>query len=296
MKKIIAVIVTYNPTDNINKLIYSLQPQVAQIILVDNGSENSNFLSENLMNKVDLIILPGNQGIAAAQNIGILKGLENKAEYFVFFDQDSQIQKDMIEALFYGFERISKKVKLAAVGPIFYDPDYDFIYPQIKLKKFIGRDRIIPKEDDEAIEVSFIISSGTFTSAKAIDNIGLMNPDLFIDYVDTEWCLRAGAQGYKFYALPSVKMAHTIGDDKIKFLFWNLPVHSPWRRYFRMRNMFVLFSLKYVPISMKIREFITNTAHQLLIIISRPQRLNYIKYWMLSQMHGLRYILTKKLK
>ena len=42
-----------------------------------------------------------NQGIAAAQNIGILKGLENKAEYFVFFDQDSQIQKDMIEALFY---------------------------------------------------------------------------------------------------------------------------------------------------------------------------------------------------
>lgn len=143
--------------------------------------------------------------------------------------------------------------------------------------------------------MSFIISSGTFTSAEAISDIGMMNEDLFIDYVDTEWCLRALDKEYKFYALPNVKMAHTIGDDKIKFLLWNLPVHSPWRRYFRMRNMYVLFSLHYVPLSMKIREFIVNSIHQILIILSRPNKISYIRYWMTSQIHGVKYLFTKKI-
>lgn len=295
MKNIIAVVVTYNPTINLGKLISSLENQVKKIIVVDNGSSKKEFLVDNSSTSIELITLPNNLGIAAAQNIGIIKGIEEKTDYFVFFDQDSQIKSDMIVGLQDSFEEISKSTKLAAVGPVFYDPDYNFIYPQIKLKPILGRERIIPSDNEDPIEVSFIISSGTFTSAEVINDIGLMNEELFIDYVDTEWCLRALDKKYKFYALPKVKMAHTIGDDKIKFLLWNLPVHSPWRRYFRMRNMYVLFSLKYVPFSMKFREFFINSAHQFLIIMSRPKKISYIRYWASSQIHGIRYLFTKKL-
>lgn len=295
MKNIVAVVVTYNPNSNINKLINSLENQVGTIIVVDNGSSQKDFLNDTLSPSLEIIELPTNLGIAAAQNIGIVKGLAKKTDYFVFFDQDSQIENNMIASLHESFEEITKTAKLAAVGPVFYDPDYNFIYPQIKLKPIFGRERIIPTCEEYPIEVSFIISSGTFTSAEAISDIGMMNEDLFIDYVDTEWCLRALDKEYKFYALPNVKMAHTIGDDKIKFLLWNLPVHSPWRRYFRMRNMYILFSLHYVPLSMKIREFIVNSIHQILIILSRPNKISYIRYWMTSQIHGVKYLFTKKI-
>lgn len=43
MKNIVAVVVTYNPNSNINKLINSLENQVGTIIVVDNGSSQKDF-------------------------------------------------------------------------------------------------------------------------------------------------------------------------------------------------------------------------------------------------------------
>lgn len=111
--------VTYNPNSNINKLINSLENQVGTIIVVDNGSSQKDFLIDNLSPSLEVIELPTNLGIAAAQNIGIIKGLDKKTDYFVFFDQDSQIENNMIAALHESFEEIIKTSKLAAVGPVF---------------------------------------------------------------------------------------------------------------------------------------------------------------------------------
>ncbi|MBK4314021.1 glycosyltransferase, partial [Enterobacter hormaechei] len=113
------------PNSNINKLINSLENQVGTIIVVDNGSSQKDILNDNLSPSLEIIELPTNLGIAAAQNIGIVKGLAKKTDYFVFFDQDSQIENNMIASLHESFEEITKTAKLAAVGPVFYDPDYN---------------------------------------------------------------------------------------------------------------------------------------------------------------------------
>lgn len=135
-----------------------------------------------------------------------------------------------------------------------------------------------------------------FTSVSVLDDIGTMNEDFFIDYVDTEWCLRALGHGYEIYADTNVCMKHTIGDNNIKFLVWKLPVHSALRRYYRMRNMYYLFGMKHVPFLMKCREFITNNIHQLLITLASKQKNHYIKYWVKSQCDGVKYFLTKRFK
>ncbi len=293
----VAVVVTFNPVkDNINRLIHDLLPQVSRIYIIDNGSKDPSFLISESNDAITFICLKDNVGIAEAQNIGIREAFKNAAEFFVFFDQDSSIEENMVNKLYLNFRKLSNNYKVGAVGPVFYNQKHGFIYPQIKLKKPFGRERIIPDEYSEPLSVSFIISSGTFTSRNVIEDVGLMNSDLFIDYVDTEWCLRASAMGYQFYALPEVKMMHSIGDNKIKFLRHNLPVHSPWRRYFRMRNMYILFSLNYIPLSLKVREFFINNAHQIIIILTQKNKLSYLKYWYKSQLDGIHLMHSKKNK
>lgn len=61
---------------------------------------------------------------------------------------------------------------------------------------------------------------------------------IFIDYVDTEWCFRALSKGYKLYMSEKAVMRHSVGDDTINLLNFKIPVHSGYRRYYRVRNLF----------------------------------------------------------
>ncbi|EFV9420182.1 glycosyltransferase, partial [Shigella flexneri] len=97
---IYAVIVTYNPElKNLNALITELKEQNCYVVVVDN---RTNFtLKDKLadIEKVHLICLGRNEGIAKAQNIGIRYSLEKGAEKIIFFDQDSRIRNEFIKKL-----------------------------------------------------------------------------------------------------------------------------------------------------------------------------------------------------
>ena len=75
------IIVTYNTDENIINVIDSLEKQVSQIIIVDNGSNDK---TKNILNKflktenIDIIYNYDNYGIAKALNIGIKRALEYK--------------------------------------------------------------------------------------------------------------------------------------------------------------------------------------------------------------------------
>lgn len=300
MDNIYAVIVTYEP--DVNSLINAIKKineQCSGIIVVDNGSSNLDLLLNETKLKdvsVDILSLNENLGIATAQNRGIEKAIKCGANYIIFFDQDSDTPLGFVDSLVAEYKKLLlTNNDVAAVGPIFKDSRFGFYYPLIKLNKFGVRKRIVPSEEDDNIELSFIISSGMLTSVSMIENIGMMKDEFFIDYVDTEWCLRAVAKGYKFYAIPKACMNHAIGDNNIKFLCWKLPVHSPFRRYYRMRNMFYLFKLPYVPLLLKLREFITNNIHQLIITIESNNKKAYFKSWFRALVDGVRIMFGSKL-
>lgn len=44
------------------------------------------------------------------------------------------------------------------------------------------------------------------------ERVGVLDERLFIDYVDTEWCLRCAAQGITVRIIPAASMTHSIGD------------------------------------------------------------------------------------
>lgn len=278
--RIVAVIVAYEPElNNLIALIHELQCQQVPSVLIDNGTLPPPVIEE-LRQIATVIRLDNNEGIAKAQNIGIAHACSQyNAELIIFFDQDSRIDRQFISGMLKDYEHVTALDKVAAIGPIFTDSRYGFYYPLIRVNKFGWRTKVQPQGQQIPFEVSMLISSGSIIPVAVLREVGAMNEQLFIDYVDTEWCLRAISMGYKIYAATSTKMSHAIGDKTIKVFAWHLPVHSAFRRYYRLRNGWYLARMKHIPPLMKIRENLFNTLHQLLLIITQPNKRNYLSIW-----------------
>ncbi|NIF46736.1 glycosyltransferase family 2 protein [Enterobacter sp. Ap-1006] len=291
--KVTAVIVTYNPViSNLSSLVSALQRQVSNTIIVDNGSNNANeiaIIKEELPG-IHLLLLPNNVGIAAAQNIGIRQGLSNSDDFTLFFDQDSTVTDDFVLKMVKDFLTIKQKNNIGALGPTLQDSRYKKIYPVIHLSKHGLRTKIIPDpQTTQPLEVSCIIASGCLIDNAVLIEGNLMDESLFIDYVDTEWCLRIIERGYKIFVTPNVIMQHEIGDMHISLFRFVIPVHSPWRRYFRVRNGFYLLLMPHVPKLISCREIVFSFIHQVILFVAKRD-VGYLKYYLKSVRDGLKNI------
>lgn len=289
---IAGIIVTFNPDrDNLFKLISSLENDLSYICVVDNCSSN-NVIDDQLffsINKLELVKLSDNFGIAYAQNIGIKKAIQNNAEYILFFDQDSSIEPDFVQHLYEDYNAIKEQnVPIAAIGPRFIDERYNFYYPGLKLNNIGLIDKFDVSHIKAPCEASVLISSGTLVSIDALKEIGLMREDFFIDFVDTEWCFRALSIGYKIYISKKAFMKHSIGDDVIRIFNFNIPVHSAFRRYYRVRNLFFMWKMSYIPKLLTSKLMISNFIHQILLILLKDKKLDYIKYYSKAIKDGIK--------
>ncbi len=75
------------------------------------------------------------------------------------------------------------------------------------------------------------------------ERIGRFDEKLFIDLVDTEYCLRSRALGFEVLAVPDAILRHVLGDVSKKNLLGK-PVfpthHSAFRHYYLSRNRMIL--------------------------------------------------------
>jgi rhamnosyltransferase len=286
-----AIIVTYNPViANVRELCAGIAGQVSRIMLVDNDSGNADELSAAFHGAglVDIISLPKNMGIAYAQNAGVAAAREQGAQYLVYFDQDSAVPAGFVDSLKRSFIDLSAVHKVAATVPILKDIRHGFFYPLIQLRSFGLRRKIVPTgHEREPFPISLAISSGTFTSMAVTDDVGDMRSDFFIDYVDTEWCLRAVHKGYSLFAVPAVCMLHAIGDNSIPFFKWRLVVHSAFRRYYRVRNAFFMLRLAHVPFLLGAREISVNAIHQAILITTQNHKFLNLKSFATAVKHGI---------
>ncbi|WP_333978674.1 glycosyltransferase family 2 protein [Acinetobacter colistiniresistens] len=253
--KLYAVIVTYNPSLNVLKLVDALIKQNVTPIVVDNGSVEFDFTSLHKDETCELIKLSLNLGIATAQNKGIEKAIGLGADQILFFDQDSSIPEDYVENLCLDYESlISCNINVGAIGPRFIDDRYGFYYKTISIKKNGFRIKHDVSQINKPLHSTLLISSGSMISVSVLKKVGLMRDKYFIDYVDTEWCLRAETLGYQNFISAKAIMHHTIGDNVINLKFFNVPVHSAFRRYYRVRNAFFMIHEPHVPKILIFRE------------------------------------------
>lgn len=244
---IVAVVVLYNPNyTKLDQLFLSLKNQVDELIFVDNSylekivEENKKWVNGLKKYQCYYISMSENVGIASAQNAGIQYAKKQNADYILFMDQDSELPEGMVQGLVTTHRELeSQGQSVATIGPIFIDEKTNEIAPIIRHKGLkVCRDLPDTTKDYEIVD--YIISSGSLVHIKTLDKVGNMADELFIDFVDLEWCIRAKQFGFVSYVNPKIVMKHCIGDESTKLANRSVNLHSDFRNYFIVRNSLYL--------------------------------------------------------
>ncbi len=290
-----AIVVTYNPDAGaLTRLIEALAPQVATVLVVDNASASDvgSLLASSTFRNVIVKRMPENVGIAAAQNVGIDEAIRAGAAFIYLSDQDSVPSSSMVAKLSSVLTSTQGKLA-AAVGPASVDGRTGQVSFFVVERPGLPRRWQAPWDSErmeKALEVGFLISSGTLMPVEVIKKIGGMRSRYFIDHVDTEWCFRAKAAGYALLGVPDARLFHQLGDSVKRVWFFGsrqVMYHSPLRDYYMFRN--TLLMLYDAPMSWMWRVYLLFRLVQFAgyFLVFAQDRVVRLRRMVLGLRHGL---------
>ena len=271
MCKVAAIIVSYNPDSNLFDSINLLLNQVEKVIIVDNGSKEKyvKYIKSINEDKIEIILNKENLGVATALNIGVRKALENGYEWILTMDQDSKASPDMVKKMFNVYNSINREERkdILSIFPNFVDERIQSIEENSNMNSY------------EYVDAD--ITSGNLLRKEVFEKVGFFDDSLFIDLVDTDFCMRLNEKGIKMIKIRDAVLYHSLGESKtIKGILgsFNTSNHSALRRYYMTRNRFYIWE-KYKGLN----SFTLNRDNKLFkkefvkIILGEKDKVNKIK-------------------
>ena len=238
--EVCAIVVTFKPDAGIGDRLSDLARGVAHLIVVDNteGEDSPHLDKAAFGSNTEICRNGSNFGLAAALNMGVGRGVELGYEYILILDQDSVPQSRMLETLVAVYRNHPERDQVAIVAPQPLDPGLRSHPRFLRRRKWFlfGLDecKSVTLED-----VTIVISSGVLLPAAVFVALGPFRDDFFIDYVDTEYCLRALSRGYRIVVAGEARLHHRLGQQRAAALgpFVLYPtMHPVYRWYYMARN------------------------------------------------------------
>jgi rhamnosyltransferase len=148
------------------------------------------------------------------------------------FDQDSEPMGRMLETLASIHDQTEYRASLGVIGANFIE---------------VGRQqpgvRVAPAAGRSWVERPAVITAGSLYSVAAVGQVGSFREEFFLDHVDSDYCLRLRAHGYRVIMACEPLMTHALGRQTWHRFFGKrvgCSNHSPLRRYYNTRNRLVL--------------------------------------------------------
>lgn len=248
-----AVIVTLHPELEFKNRMVGMLGQVPTIVIVDNGTSGPamEMLREIAREeRISLIENKRNLGLAAAHNLGLQSLIERGFTWALTLDQDSEPAEDMVKQLCASYDNSVEKRKIAIIAPRIIDQGVEREALFLRRKNMWIYERVGCEEDDLE-NISTAITSGALINLHSFNALGGFREDFFIDYVDTDFCLRANLHGYQIIASCQARLMHQFGArQKVRKGIITLypSFHSPERWYTIYRNripMLKKYALKF---------------------------------------------------
>lgn len=249
MAKVVAVTVTFNDFDYLEKAINALREQtveVFKIVVVDNNSNEQNKihlqeLADDHKKEIDVVWSKENLGGAGGFEQGMRYAKEKyDPDWYWLMDADAYPRKECLEKL---LENQNAYSNVGILAPLIFGVDLKQyqLYHHKKLVSFLARDAEMYKTYEEIPKASCIEADafvGPLVAKKAVDELGIADGSLFIYGDDLEYTYRISRK----YAVVLVKDAVINHRDQ--------PVNGVqkptnwWKDYYMFRNR-VLFINKY---------------------------------------------------
>jgi rhamnosyltransferase len=240
-----AVVVLYYPQPFLlARLVESVLSQVDKLFVIDNTPSWDSRVPDALAHssrKLSYRAIGYNAGLAAAQNEGIRRAIEDGHTHVLLLDQDSALPKGAVEGLLEAERSLIRSgTQVAAVGPLYVDEKCGARCFAVRQGLLRVRWRAIDCTEKEPVQTDYLIASGSLIRSSVLRRVGLMREELFIDWVDAEWSYRAQESGLSAYVIPTVVMRHSIGDATRKLLGRRIYLHGTARNYYIVRNAIYL--------------------------------------------------------
>ncbi|WP_323120129.1 glycosyltransferase family 2 protein [Burkholderia alba] len=232
-----ALIILFHPTGEQLERIVALRRAADALVVVDNSPRPDPHARALAEREGIALLHHGNRGgIAGAFNVGLAALFGQGADAVALFDQDSAVPAPffpMMRELCAGFG-----ARPFIAGPRIFDENDGRFLPELMTSGVTVRR--VPMEAGARMQrCAFLISSGSVLSRAAFERLGRFDEALFIDHVDTEYCLRALARDVPLYVVPSLVLPHRIGARQRHRLgpLRITSMNHPWyRRYYSARN------------------------------------------------------------
>lgn len=232
---ILGVIVTYHPDNELYKRVEKIRHQVDKLLIIDNKSPSNCVLMIQKISidlDVDIILNESNLGIAEALNQGLryAESFGERYSWVLTLDQDTSCYPSLVHQLIMAYEDCPFRNEIGIIGTNYQE-------------KTTGR--ILHKKmqaEEHWEEVQNLPTSGCILSLKAFSRVGDFRSDLFIDQVDTEYCMRLRSNGYRVLISLKIGMIHPLGyyrASKLHRLIRGSSMitnYPPVRHYYWTRN------------------------------------------------------------
>ncbi len=222
-------IVSWRTRDLLRACLRSLtgRPQVAQVIVVDNASQDGTVeMVPQEFPAVHLIPNDHNLGYAAANNQALRA---SRAPLVLLLNPDTEVQPGALAALLALF---SDERRAGAAAPQLLFPDRSlqrscrsFPAPAPLLYDALGLSRLLPRsplfgryrmtywDHNTRREVDQPMASALALRRAALDEVGLLDEDFPLYFNDVDLCYRLRQAGWQIIFEPEAKVIHHYGQS-----------------------------------------------------------------------------------
>jgi GT2 family glycosyltransferase len=213
------------------------------------------------MKNLSLIENKENLGFAEGNNVGIRFALKNAADFILILNNDTLVDKNLIEKL---LEIAKKDPKAGILGPkIYFAPGFEFHknrYKEEDLGRVIwysggiidwhnvlgihrGVDEVDQAQYDQICETDFVSGCAMFIKRAVFERFGFFDKRYFAYFEDADFCLRTKRAGFKLMFVPQAILWHKVAKSSA--------IGSSLQDYYITRNR-LLFGTSYAPLRAKV--------------------------------------------
>jgi len=217
-----------------------------KIVLIDNGSTDNSF--ELIMKKyaangkISLLRNNKNLGYTGGNNLGIKYALDNGADYVLVLNNDTVVDKNLIDELSKPFKM---QENLAVTTPkIYFYSKRDVLWSaggEFDSKELIVTMNGFNQYDSDKYnyeqDCTFTTGAAMFIKASVLEKVGAFDEALFHSGEDLDLSLRITQSGYGMKYVPSAVLWHKVMASSGKG-----EEMSPLGAYYEYRNKLIVLS------------------------------------------------------
>ena len=199
--KVAVIVVNWKKYDITSSCIESILNSTNsnfKIILVDNESDNKKVKNFKYKNEIEIIQNKKNEGFSKANNIGIDYALKNNFDYTILINNDTIVEKNLIEVLL----KTAQAKNFSVVQPLILKYNSKVIWNAGGRINYFFGNFITRKKVDNSLNSShelteWLTGCCCLFKTKIFKEIGKLDESFFAYYEDVDFSLRLKKHGYK---------------------------------------------------------------------------------------------------